>query len=218
MLTRSTCSNHSNRRVATRARSAWRHMLAGGALAGLMLAAAGSVAGASVEERLAKGDVVVSSWHSKKYDAPTVQVQAVIDAPPGTVWAFVNACGDWEKTMPGIAAAEEVSRTKKPGGDEVVCKVAADLPFPFSDLVSITVGQHRLKDGVYTRRWKLREGDYKVNNGQWTIAPYGDDKKRTLATYKLTAKPKMPLPDWLQEKVQRSKIPSMLENLRNLTK
>src|SRR5262245_49698304 len=88
--------------------------------------------------------------------APTYCAEAVVNAPPARVWALVSKCADYVKNMPSIAASKELSRE----GDEhtkftTVCEVVADVPFPFSDLTSVSRATLTVDapSGSYTREW-----------------------------------------------------------------
>src|SRR5258706_6833630 len=120
--------------------------------------------------------------------APTYAAEGIIDAPPAAVWALVSRCADYAVTMPSISASKELSRT----GDEhskftTVCEVTADVPFPFSDLTSVSRATLTVdeKSGHYSRAWQLIRGDYDVNEGSWRLVPL-DGGTRTVVTYRIT--------------------------------
>jgi hypothetical protein len=46
------------------------------------------------------------------------------------------------------------------------------------------------------------------------LEPHGDDKRKTLATYTITAKPKIALPEAMLRAAQESRLPGMMTNLR----
>ena len=169
---------------------------------------------------LAHGDIVVSTRAVAGSPIPEATVQAVVDAPPEKVWAVVSDCANYKTTMPSIAESTQV-RVEKPtaaDGDAVevkLCRVVADLPFPFPDLMSVTRGVHRIEPGKrWQRQWKLVEGDYVRNEGEWRLEPFGDDGKRTLVTYVILAQPKIALPDSLVAAIEEGRLPEMMRNLR----
>jgi ribosome-associated toxin RatA of RatAB toxin-antitoxin module len=152
-------------------------------------------------------------------DAPTYVAEGIVDAPPARVWALVSKCADYVKNMPSVAASEELSRE----GDErtkftTVCQVTFDAPFPFSDLVSVSRATMTVdaQSGVYTRAWTLIRGDYDVNDGSWRLAPV-DGGAKTQVTYRIHAKPKLPLPDSLIATAQQQTLPQVIERLRERT-
>lgn len=156
-------------------------------------------------ERLAAGEILV-----KKPGKDAVQVVAVIDAPPDKVWPIVSDCARYKTTMPSIADSQMLSRD----GDTMTCRVTADIPFPFPDLVSVTRAKHTVTPDRYERKWTMIEGDYEKNEGSWLLEPFGPTGTQTLATYSLLARPKIPLPDAMVQRVQESRLPDMMKSLR----
>jgi len=151
--------------------------------------------------------------------APTYCAEGVVDAPPAAVWALVSRCADYVKNMPSISASKELSRE----GDEqtkftTVCEVAADIPFPFSDLVSVSRATLTVdaKSGSYTREWTLIRGDYEVNDGSWRLVPV-DGGAKTKVTYRIHVKPKLALPDSMIRKTQETRLPQVIQYLRDRT-
>lgn len=159
--------------------------------------------------RLDAGEVLVETGLPGQSGTPANRARAVINAPPEKVWPLVWDCGRFDKTMPSIAKSEMVEKN----GNTTVCRVAADLPMPLSDLVSVSRAVLTVEPGVrWQREWKLIEGDYEVNQGSFTLLPWGDGK--TLAIYRIEAKPKIPLPEWMMRKAQADRLPELMERLR----
>lgn len=179
---------------------------------GLLLAlpaALPSRAGDADRARLERGEVLIST--SKLGDGGVVaEARGVINAPPAEVWKLIDACNDYHRTMPRIAASKELSRK----GDVVVCEVEAELPFPLPNLTSVTRAQHTFKDGTFRRQWSLLRGDYKHNAGHWLLTPFGDGGARTLAEYRLELELDMPVPDSILEGAQSRTLPTLFERLR----
>lgn len=185
-----------------------------------LLAAAGAD-----DAPLAKGEIVV---HINKVPGSSVDeavASAVVDAPPEVVWSIVSDCANYKHTMPSIlesAALKSEKPTSADGPNAVeirFCRVVADLPFPFADLVSVTRGVMTIDPGKqWRRKWAFLEGDYNVNNGSWTVVPWGSDGKKSLATYSITADPKVPLPGPMLASIQQSKLPEVLSRLRTTAK
>lgn len=169
-------------------------------------------AAATVKERVAAGEIVVYTSPVKGSEAPAVMVKAVINAPPRKVWEVIRKCWNYSKTMPRIAASTLVKRS----GNKVYCKVTVDMPFPYSDIWSITEAVHLTdhKRGRYSRTWKLQSGGYKNNAGYWRLRPYEDDPRRTYVIYRNHAVPKAYIPNWIRKKAQKSSMPKMIEKLR----
>ena len=151
--------------------------------------------------------------------APFLVAEGVVDAAPAAVWAIVANCADYVKNLPSIVASKELSRE----GDEhskatTVCEVVFDAPFPFSDLTSVSRATLTAdeKSGRYSREWTLIRGDYEVNEGSWQLVPV-DGGAKTKVTYRIHAKPKLPVPDSLIARTQMSTLPQVIERLRERT-
>jgi ribosome-associated toxin RatA of RatAB toxin-antitoxin module len=148
-------------------------------------------------------------------DTPTAVVEATIDARPAVLWPLISRCAEYKNRMPRIASSRELSRT----GDEnaaftTTCEVTADLPFPLSDLTSLSRADHVVQPDVrYVRSWKMISGDYDLNEGSWTLVAI-DGGARTRVTYRLRARPRVPLPDAVLRQVQSGTLPDMMRNLR----
>jgi ribosome-associated toxin RatA of RatAB toxin-antitoxin module len=142
-------------------------------------------------------------------------VEATIDAPASMVWGIVSSCNDYQRTMPSIAKARELSREGDPSSSfTTVCEVTADLPFPMSDLTSVSKAVHTVEaDKRYVRRWQMMRGDYEFNEGSWTVA--ATSPTQTLATYRIRVRPKMPVPDSMLGSFQAATLPKIIAHLRS---
>jgi hypothetical protein len=145
-------------------------------------------------------------------------VEATIDAPASMVWGIVSTCNDYKRTMPSIANARELSREGDPSSSfSTVCEVTADLPFPLSDLTSVSKAVHTVEtDKRYTRRWQMIRGDYDFNEGSWTVA--ATSPTTSTATYRIRVRPKMPVPDSMLSSFQAGTLPKIIDRLRARTK
>lgn len=167
-----------------------------------------------LKTRLEKGEVDVSTRAIVGSSLPEVTAQGLFDAPPERLWAILQDCGNYQKTMQRVARSKEISRQ----GQKVVCEVEIGLPFPLSNLVGVTESTHVVGPPKWSRTWHLLRGDYEVNDGSWTLTRYEDDPKRTLAVYRVHAIPKSALPDSILRKAQRKAIPDLFNHLRDITK
>jgi ribosome-associated toxin RatA of RatAB toxin-antitoxin module len=151
-------------------------------------------------------------------DIPWSIVEADIAAPASLVWGLVSACNDYKKNMPSIASARELSRTGDSSSSfTTVCEVTADLPFPLSDLTSVSKAVHTVEPGKrYVRAWTMISGDYDYNEGSWTVVAVDDKTSR--ATYRLRVRPKMPVPDSMLGTFQAGTMPKIIDRLRNRTR
>ena len=175
---------------------------------------------ASARARAVESPGEIKTWTEPETGgAPTYVAEGVVDAPPAQVWAIVAKCADYVKNMPSISASKELSRS----GDEsskwtTVCEVAADVPFPFSDLVSVSRATLNVdaKSGNYSRTWTFLSGDYEVNDGSWQLVPL-DGGTKTKVTYRIHVKPKTSLPDSVIRSAQESRLPQVIQLLRERT-
>jgi len=142
-------------------------------------------------------------------DVPYSVAEGVVDAPASVVWSIVSDCNNYKTTMTNILSSQELSRS----GNDVVCKVTADLPFPLPDLTSQTKAVHTIDvDKSYLRKWSLVEGDYHINEGSWTVVAI--DATHCKASYRLRVQPKMPVPDSLLTTFQNTAMPKVINNIR----
>ncbi len=177
----------------------------------LMCVALSAFAGTKTKDRLATGEVIVSSKAVPGSDAPVVTAMAVIDAAPQAVWALISKCADYKRTMVRTLASKEIWRK----GNKIRCRVTVDLPFPLSDLTATTDAVHTVKKGKkWERKWALVEGDYKRNTGSWTLAPFNGAATRTLVIYRVHAEPKVAIPAGIRRAAQRKSLPNLIEHLR----
>lgn len=170
----------------------------------------GSLPGLSAEVR--EGEVDVKSVDVKGSSMPRIIAYGVINAPPQAVWSVVVDCGRYSKTMDNVKSSKRVSGSLT--GGQMRCELVADLPWPLSDLRSVVdVSFGKLKGGGFKRTWKLVEGDYKRNEGSWTLTPL-DGGAHTLLRYELHVEPKTSVPEWLKRKAAKAKVPGMFKRLR----
>lgn len=163
---------------------------------------------------LGKGNVSVKTRDIKGYDSPEIIVKAVIDAPPAKVWKIVSDCARYKQTMNRIASSRQISQS----GQEYVCEVEIEMPFPLSNIKGITKAVHKISETRWERSWSLVKGDYKYNNGSWVLEPFDESGQRTLATYRVHAEPNTSVPDWIREKAQKKSLPELIERVRKESK
>lgn len=176
--------------------------------------ATGLVTNAAEREALTRGEILVHTEEVKGSSVPRAVTRAVVDAPPARVWAIVSDCSSYARTMPRIAESKELKRE----GDEVTCRVVADMPFPMSNLTNVSRAKHSQVDGVFKREWNLVEGDYKLNRGSWVVAPLDAEGKRSVVIYTLHVEPNVPLPRFLVNGAQKKALPDLIRGLREQTK
>lgn len=180
----------------------------------LVLIAATASAKGSFHERLTAGEIIVETKSVKGSDVPEAIVTAVVDAPPGDVWAIISDCSKYKKNMIRVAEAREISRK----GNDVTCEVTTDMPFPFSNLRAKTLAKHTVGPPVWSREWNLIEGDYDSNHGGWRIQAFDLEGTKSLVVYNVHAVPDMMVPDSLIKKAQRDTLPDLMRHLRKKLK
>lgn len=178
-------------------------------MAVLLANAAGAATDFSPDERarLERGEVLVAVQ-----DVTTARAATVIAAPPAEVWRHIDRCAHYDEFLPRVTQAEELARE----GDEVTCKVVIGLPFPLPSLWSVTVARHSAEDGGrYRRDWRTVDGSYEVDEGSWTLSPYGGSGDRTLLEYAFRVVPKTSLvPAAIRRAAQRQTLPQVMEAVR----
>ena len=160
--------------------------------------------------KLAGGDVLLDTVKVAGFDTAAVVVQAVIDAPPAEVWKSIEHCAEYKTFMPRIVESDELSNT----GGVIRCRTKLDSPWPVDDLVGITQATVSIGDGKWVRQWHMESGDYVFIVGSWTLVPFDDEGKRTLAVYFIHSEPKGGVPGPLREMAQKTALPDVLRALR----
>lgn len=166
----------------------------------------------ATKARLARGEVVIEHERVPGSTTPMLVVRAMIGSPPEAVWQHIDQSSRYAEFMPRVKEARELSRD----GDAIRTRLTVDMPFPLKNLTATTRAKHTVEPGVrYTREWTLEQGDYKVNEGRWTLEPFDGDAQRTLAEYRIHVVPKVPFPKWFRTAAQEKAMPKMIAALRN---
>jgi ribosome-associated toxin RatA of RatAB toxin-antitoxin module len=183
-------------------------------VASLLVTSSGGSAEDDTQSRLAKDEILISTRPIAGSDLPEVTAQAVFQVPPEKLWKVIDNCGNYKNTMERIIASKELERK----GNRVVCEVTVGLPFPLSDLHSVTEAVHVVGPPKWTRTWKLLRGDFDRNDGSWTLTPFAGDANRTLAVYRLHTEPRTHVPLAILRRGQRESLPKLIEKLRGIVK
>ena len=164
---------------------------------------------------LRAGEVIVTSKKIKKFPRPGVKAVGVINASMERIWPLIDQCKNYTRTMKRILKSEEISRK----GNEVICEITVDLPFPLGDIASKTTATHTVKPGkLYRRSWSLLSGDYQYNEGSWTLVPFEGSATRTLVVYETQVEPNTMIPDSIRAMAQKKTLPELFEHLRDQVK
>jgi ribosome-associated toxin RatA of RatAB toxin-antitoxin module len=178
---------------------------------GISVTASGWNASEAVAERLSDGKVVVESHSVSGSSYPLFRGYGVVDAPPERVWAIVEDCAHYDRTLARIQRSRLISRS----GTQVRCESVLDFPAPFDDARVVSDAVHReLPNRHFTRTWTFVEGDFDENRGSWTLLPFDDEGASTLVVYETHAEPHAPVPPGLLKLVQRSAMPNLFRRLR----
>lgn len=177
----------------------------------LVLGAGPAAAAEAREARLDRGEILVNAVEVAGSNVPLSTVEAVIEAPPEDVWAIVADCGRYERTLPRILKSRLLERQD----NVVTCHVVTDMPFPLSDLTSVTRGVETIVPGQrWSRAWTLVKGDYVTNTGGWELTAWRGDPARTHLRYRIRAEPKIAVPQALINAGQKSALPDLIEHIR----
>lgn len=180
------------------------------ALVGLLSLSLAAPLRAQSRAQLARGHINVEAVDVPGHDTPRAIVKAVIDAPPPKVWRIIGDCANYENTMNRVASSKLLRRD----GDQHICQIEIDLPFPLSNLNAVTRATHKEGPDEWSRHWKLIRGDYEVNTGSWVLTPFDEAGTRTMVVYQIHAEPNVPLPDWIQARAQKSSLPDLIRRIR----
>lgn len=176
----------------------------------ILLMASGARADDERRALLNRKEILVETRDIEGASLPEATVTAVLDAPPEKVWAIVEKCADYAKTMPRIKESRELSRD----GDAIRCAVKFGSPWPLKDLEAVTLATHEVKPGRWSRSWTLEAGDYDRNEGSWTLTPFDEEGTRTLAVYRIVSEPHISVPDSVKKMAIRRGLPDLIKTLR----
>jgi hypothetical protein len=116
--------------------------------------------------------------------------------------------------MPGV----DSSKVQRSRANNAICDVVIDVPFPLSNLRSVTnIIERDRADGGFDRHSMLLRGDYLHNNGYWILLPHENGKK-TLVVYDIDFNPDTIIPDFILRQVQSATAPQLLESIRERVK
>lgn len=176
------------------------------------LAFAGAVlADESLEERLASGEIVVTTHKVEGFSIPSLETDAVVEVSPEKFFALVDDCDGYQRVMPRVATSSEVERK----GNRSICKWTVDMPFPLANLSTVVEVNRTVTAGKWRREFKQTSGDFVRNEGVWTLTQFGDNPNRTRIDYRLHVVFDSSLPDTFIRSGQKSAMPTMIKRLRS---
>ena len=168
----------------------------------------------TVEDRLAAGEVIVTARRVEGFAIPALSVEAVLDVPPERVWALVDDCHGYRKTMPRVADSVETERS----GARSICKWRVSMPFPFSDIGTVVEATSVASGNRWDRQFHQVSGDFIRNEGAWHLERFGDDGKRTRVGYRLHAVVSSVVPDGFMKRGQVKAMHEMIGMMRTALK
>ncbi|HTW91764.1 MAG TPA: SRPBCC family protein [bacterium] len=199
------------------------------------LLAAGIAVAATCEERLARGEIVVTRLPAARKGQLGGRSQGVIAVPLDRVWAVLNRSNEFADYMPnflvswlvdraamGDIACRRWQRAELEGvlkkylladwiGDTVLFYNVLDMPFPVSDrwyLLEMT-----RDTTTHSISWSQVVGNLKSTAGSWQLAPWLDSV-HTLATYTTVSEPGIALPAFVLDMGLNQSLPGVIKALR----
>lgn len=163
------------------------------------------------KKRLEAGEIIVKTTPVRGSSFPRIKAFGVIEASPAEVWKRISACAVLARTMLFV----EKTRTLSKRGATERCEMTVSLPLGMGRLRAVADAINKVvPDKKYERSWTFVEGDYTAYAGQWTLVPWGNDARRTLAVYEQHVAASLPIPDGMQRAGQLRNVPEIIQKLR----
>jgi len=172
-------------------------------------------------EKLGKGWIVSNMSYGADASILVLNVKALIEAPPSSVWVLLSDIGHWSSWMPIIDRARVIDRSALPAElekvDEVYDQASGLSPkgVKVSDSGRTVVTTFEEFDLPFTKDWVIRRytfdasgsgsGNYRVSwkqlfkgtdgrGGNWKISQYDGPDSDTLFEYHFRVKRKSSIP------------------------
>ncbi|MFN3604405.1 MAG: hypothetical protein ACK4UJ_06825 [Leptonema sp. (in: bacteria)] len=134
-----------------------------------------------------------------------ITVIGIINEKPDKVWVILQ---DPNKKMYKDILENHILYKKE---NYYIKKKLIDFPFPFDD--RWTIIEENIYDHLYSKQWKEKGGDIKINRGAIRLFPY---KGKTLMIFKASFDPGLPfVPEWIIQWGLRIKAPMIINQVRN---
>lgn len=160
---------------------------------------------------LPHGTIVFKHLEPVDGDGVAFEACALTDAPAETLWPVLKDCEYFDEFLPRAKA----SRLQRRIGNVAHCDLTIDLPFPLRDLRMVTrATEGATPDGGYERSWELIDGDFKRNQGAWSLIPWPDDPSKTLLRYHVDAAPKTIVPNFIIRLMQSTTAIDVFDAIR----
>ncbi len=171
-------------------------------------------AAAAADCPLPAGEVRVATTAVAGSGIPQLTVHGVLAAPPERVWAIVDDCSSYRRSMPKVMASREILRS----GAKSHCETTVRMPFPFSNLEGVSESVSTVEAGRWLRTFRHLRGDYHKNDGQWLLTACGPSAEHTWVEYRLHSLPKVSVPDGLMRRGQIDAMHEMFGKIKALVK
>jgi hypothetical protein len=204
------------------------------ALLAYLLGAVMAVA-VTTDERLARGEVVVTRLPPGRPGGVAGESKGVISAPVARVWAVLGRSNEFSEYMPNylaswlvdyaargavagrgdwrrgeLEALIEEYRLADWNSDTALFYNVVDLPFPFPDRWSLLkMWRDTAAMAIY---WNEVAGNLRANDGEWRLEPWGTAS--TLVTYRTLSVPGLHVPEFLLAVGLNQTLPAVIKNLR----
>jgi hypothetical protein len=191
---------------------------------------------APADERLARGEVVVTRLPAGERGTLGGRSQGVVRAPIERVWTVLNESNEFENYMPNFRASWLIDRLVQPEvacrgdwqrgdlerliaghrladwpGDTVLFYNVLDMPFPVSDRWYL-LEMWRDRE-LHTIGWSQLVGNLRTTHGSWELSPWAAGQ--TLATYTTVSNPGISLPRFFLDIGLNQSLPGVIRGLRN---
>lgn len=146
---------------------------------------------------------IYTNLEKKTENHAYITVIGIINEDPKNVWETIN---NSKQVYPDVL--EDIIVFQR--GNYYIKKKLLNFPFPFSD--RWTVIEEYIYDDLFSKEWKEKEGDIKINRGAIRLFPY---KNKTLMIFKVSFDPGLKfVPQWAIEFGMKYKAPTLIENVR----
>jgi ribosome-associated toxin RatA of RatAB toxin-antitoxin module len=134
-----------------------------------------------------------------------IAVSAVIEAPLEDVHAVVAEFARYSEWFPTMRSSSRTSN-----GDY---EVSFRLPWPIKNVRERLTVVDDLAAGGATIRWRQLDGDFRRNEGTWTLRRLGDG--RTSVQYDNVVQFRRWVPGWLLARAERRVAPQIISAIQN---
>ncbi len=144
----------------------------------------------------------------------TVEALFTVDALPEICFQVITDVEHYPQFMPNVI---ETRRIPEPLPQplatfkryEYVAKLAI---FRYDYILDLHVTQ---QENQYQLHWEYVEGDFRDNNGVWTIKPSNTDEQVAIVHFKIFIDPGRFVPSRIANSLIYESVPSMIESIRN---